>query len=245
MADVTIDNIGKVMVLTINKPEKRNAISLGVSVALQEGFRAFDASDARVAIITGSGTAAFSSGADLNDMPDVGRCLPTIGTRTDKPIICAVEGWCIGVGLMVVGLSDLCVAGRSARFSYPEGRVGLTMGVGPALAKRLPHKIAMELLLTGDTVTAERAFSFGFVNRLCEDGKALATALEMAERIAGMAPLVVQTIKSTVNDDILTPTPSEVMFRRQAQIEMMQKSRDHVEGIAAFNERRPPRFTGQ
>ena len=244
MSDVKIETQGKTTVFTIDRPGKMNAISSGVALGLQAGFAEFDASDAAVAIITGSGTKAFSAGADLNDMPEIWRCFPTMGITTQKPIIVAIEGWCIGGALMMTALSDLCVAGRSARFSYPEGRVGLTMGVGPALARRLPHKVAMEILLLGDAFTAERAHAVGLVNRVTEDGAALQGALEMADRIASMAPMVLKTIKSTVNDHILTPTPSEVMFRRQAEIDAMLKSRDYAEGIAAFNEGRAPQFIG-
>jgi enoyl-CoA hydratase len=242
MSDVKIDKQGKTTVFTIDRPGKMNAISAGVALDLQAGFAEFDASDATVAIITGAGTKAFSAGADLNDMPEIWRCFPTMGITTQKPIIVAVEGWCIGGALMMTALSDLCVASRSAKFSYPEGRIGLTMGVGPALAKRLPHKIAMEMLLLGNTFTADRAHDVGLVNRVTEDGEALNGALELAERLTTMAPMVLKTIKSTVNDHILTPTPSEVMFRRQAEIDIMLKSRDYAEGIAAFNEGRAPHF---
>ena len=245
MSDVKIETHGRTMVFTIDRPKKMNAISSAVALELQAGFAEFHSSDAVVAVITGAGIKAFSAGADLNDMPEIWRCFPTMGITTDKPIITAIEGWCIGGALMMAALSDLCVASRGARFSYPEGRVGLTMGVGPALAKRLPHKIAMEILLLGNAVTAERAYEMGLVNRLTEEGGALDGALEMAERISTMAPMVMRTIKSTVNDHVLTPTPSEVMFRRQAEIASLLKSDDYAEGVTAFNEGRAPRFTGR
>ncbi|MWD29338.1 hypothetical protein E0K89_017805 [Aquicoccus sp. SCR17] len=103
----------------------------------------------------------------------------------------------------------------------------------------------MEMLLLGEPVDAQRAYDAGLVNRLCDEGDALATALFMAERLGAMAPLVMQTVKRTVNDQILTPTPSEVMFRRQAEIDVMLKSHDYAEGISAFNEGRQPKFNGR
>src|SRR5579859_1404649 len=154
MSVVTIEQRGPVSVIAINRPEKLNAINKAVAIELQQAFAAFDASEQRVAILTGLGGRAFSSGADVTDLPELWRCVPTVGIKTDKPIIAAVSGWCIGGGLVMAMMCDLLVAAENARFSYPEGKVGITGGMIAGLAARIPHKIAMEIMLLGEPLDA-------------------------------------------------------------------------------------------
>ncbi len=121
----------------------------------------------RVAIPTGNGGRAFSAGADVTDLPELWRCVPTVGIKTDKPVIAAVSGWCIGGALVMAMMCDLLVAGDNARFSYPEGKVGITGGMIAGLAARIPHKIAMEIMLLGEPLDAARAY----VGRAGEPGR--------------------------------------------------------------------------
>src|SRR5215207_10121072 len=157
MSVVSVEQRGPVTIVSINRPEKLNAINKAVAIDLQQAFAEFDRSAQRVAVLTGTGERAFSSGADVTDLPELWRCVPTVGIKTEKPIIAAVSGWCIGGGLVMAMMSDLLVAAENARFSYPEGKVGITGGMIAGLAARIPHKIAMEIMLVGEPIDARRA----------------------------------------------------------------------------------------
>ena len=172
MSVVTVENRGPVSVIAINRPEKLNAINKAVAIELQQAFAEFDRSAQRVAVLTGTGERAFSSGADVTDLPELWRCVPTVGIKTEKPVIAAVSGWCIGGGLVMAMMCDLLVAAENARFSYPEGKVGITGGMIAGLAARIPHKIAMEIMLLGEPIDAERAWQAGLANRIAPNGTA-------------------------------------------------------------------------
>lgn len=245
MAELDVQQVGTTTVFTLNRPEKLNAINARMALDLQAGFADFHASDQRVAILTGAGTRAFTSGADVTDLPDFWRCVPTIGLVTDKPVICAIEGWCVGGGVVMAAMADLCVASEATKFSYPEARVGLTGGMIAALAARIPHKLAMEIMLLGRTVSGPRAREMGLVNDITPSGQALEGALRMAEELGRMAPLVLGQIKTLVNEHTLAITPAEAMARTQRDLLAIRESADLQEGLAAFREKRPPRFTGR
>lgn len=245
MSDVIITQEGKTTVFTINRPDKLNAINAQVALDLQAGFAEFDSSDQRVAILTGAGNKAFTSGADVTDLPELWRCIPTIGITTKKPVICALDGWCVGGGLVIVALADLCVATEATKFSYPEGKVGLTGGMIAALAGRIPHKLAMEIMLLGRTVSGQRAYEMGLVNEIAAPGKHLEAALQMAEELSTMAPLVLETLKTLVNDETLIRTPAEKMAMTVRDLTRVKQSADLKEGLAAFRERRQPIFMGR
>ncbi len=240
--DIRLD--GRTTIFTLNRPEKRNAINAEMAETLQQGFAAFDASDQRVAIIAGAGT-TFSSGADITDPPALWKIIPTIGVTTTKPVICAVQGWCIGGAMVLVAMADLGIAAESARFHYPEARVGLTGGLIATLAGRVPHKLAMEIMLLGEPVGGRRAYEMGLVNQVVPDGEELGAALAMARKLELLAPLVLQTLKHLVTEEVLVRTPSERMARTQRDLERVNLSADTAEGLAAFRERRAPVFTGR
>src|SRR5207248_6135857 len=178
MSVVSVEERGPVSIVNINRPEKLNAINKAVAIELQEAFAAFDRSAQRVAILCGTGGRAFSAGADVTDLPELWRCVPTVGIATEKPIIAAVAGWCIGGGLVMAMMCDLLIAAQNARFSYPEGKVGITGGMIAGLAARIPHKIAMELMLLGEPISAERAYEVGLANRVVPDGKEVEEAVK-------------------------------------------------------------------
>ena len=245
MSEVEITQHGKVTVFTINRPQRLNAINAQVARDLQSGFAAFDASDQRVAILTGAGGKAFTSGADVTDLPELWRCVPTIGITTNKPLICALDGWCVGGGLVMAALADLCVATEATKFSYPEAKVGLTGGMIAALAGRIPHKLAMEIMLLGRTVSGQRAYEMGLVNEIAPPGQHLEVALKMAEEMAAMAPLVLETLKELVNEHTLIRTPAEKMAMTMRDLGRVKESEDLQEGLRAFREKRAPNFTGR
>ncbi|MBD0417074.1 enoyl-CoA hydratase/isomerase family protein [Oryzicola mucosus] len=244
MSKIEITDHGKVRLITINRPERSNAVDRQSALDLQAAFQEFEASDMRVAVLTGAGEKAFSAGADIKDPPEIWRIMPTVGFESEKPIICAVHGWCIGGALMTMVMSDLCVADATARFSYPEARVGVTGGVAAALAARIPHKIAMELLMMGKPISADRALEVGLINQVVEKGKHVDTALEMGQELSQMAPMVLRTIKRFVSRT-LPKSPSELMLAAQIEIGTIWASADKKEGEDAFLEKRAPVFVGQ
>jgi len=244
--DVKVEHFDDgVSLFVIDREAKRNAISAHTALELQQHFQEFDASSQRVAVVTGAGTASFSAGADVNDVPEFWRCTPTVGIRTEKPIISAVSGWCVGGGVVFVMMSDLVVASESARFSYPEAKLGLAQGMIAGLAARIPHKVAMEVMLLGRVLDAQRAYQVGFVNELTPEGKHLDKALEMARELAGMAPLVVKMLKRFVNDGVLPKGPSQHFGAVRNEIELIAQSEDLKEGFDAWRNKRTPRFVGR
>jgi enoyl-CoA hydratase len=245
MSVVSVEERGPVSIISINRPEKLNAINKAVAIELQEAFAAFDRSAQRVAILTGAGGRAFSAGADVTDLPELWRCVPTVGIATDKPIIAAIGGWCIGGGLVVAMMCDLLVASESAKFSYPEGKVGITGGMIAGLAARIPHKVAMEMMLVGEPISAERAYQIGLANRVVPDGREVEEALALADKIVDLAPLALAAMKRFVNDGVLPKGPAELAARYGAELAAVRNSADAAEGVRAFKERRKPRYQGR
>jgi enoyl-CoA hydratase/carnithine racemase len=245
MSVVTVEEKGQVSIIRINRPERLNAISSGVAIEMQKAFQAFDASSQRVAILSAVGERAFCSGADVNDLPELWRCIPNVGYRTEKPIIAATSGWCVGGGIVMVMMCDLMVSTTSTQFYYPEAKLGLTGGMISSLVTRMPHKLAMEVMLLATKVSAQRAYEVGFVNKVVPDGTHEDAAMEMADVLLDSAPLVIATLKRFVNDVILPIGPVEQMARTAIDLAKVRNSTDLVEGIAAYKEKRRPRFTGE
>jgi enoyl-CoA hydratase len=245
MSVVSVEERGQVSIVSITRPEKLNAINKAVAIELQAAFAAFDASQQRVAILTGLGGRAFSSGADVTDLPELWRCVPTVGIKTDKPIIAAVSGWCIGGGLVMAMMCDLLVAAETAKFSYPEGKVGITGGMIAGLAARIPHKVAMEMMLLGEPIDAARASAVGLANRVVPAGKEVDEAVAMAEKIVDLAPLALAAMKRFVNDGVLPKGPAELAARYGAELGAVRNSEDAAEGVRAFREKRRPRYQGR
>jgi enoyl-CoA hydratase len=245
MSVVSVEERGPVSIVSINRLEKLNAINKAVAIELQQAFAAFDRSAQRVAILCGAGGRAFSAGADVTDLPELWRCVPTVGIMTDKPIIAAIGGWCIGGGLVMAMMCDLLVASESAKFSYPEGKVGITGGMIAGLAARIPHKIAMEMMLLGEPIGAERAYQIGLANRVVPDGREVEEALALAEKIVDLAPMALAAMKRFVNDGVLPKGPAELAARYGAELAAVRNSADAAEGVRAFKEKRKPRYEGR
>ena len=196
MSVVTTEQRGPISIIRINRPEKLNAISAAVAVELQQAFQAFDAApEQRVAILSAAGDRAFTAGADVTDLPELWRAIPGVGFQTDKPIIAATSGWCVGGGIVVVMMCDLMVSAESTMFYYPEAKLGVTGGMISSLVSRMPHKLAMEMMLLCSKVSAQRAYDVGFVNRVVPNGTHEAEALAMAEQMLDSAPLVMGALK--------------------------------------------------
>ena len=245
MAQITIEQHGKVTLFTINRPARKNAICKDTALELQAGFAEFDASEQRVAVITGAGNDAFSSGADVSNLPELWRCIPGSGFTTDKPIIAATAGWVVGGAMVLTMMCDLIVAAENTKFSYPEARLGFTGGMIAGLAARIPHKAAMDLILLGRAMDARRAHGIGLVSDVVPTGKQLEVAMEQAQTLAASAPLVLTTIKRFVNQHVLAKSPAEAMSETLRQLNVVRESDDIKEGVAAFREKRAPVYTGR
>lgn len=244
MSVVTVEEKGPITIIRINRPEKRNAISAGVASGIQAAMQEFDRSEQRVAILSSVGEAAFSSGADVTDLPELWRCIPGVGFKTAKPIIAATTGWVVGGAIVMVMMCDLMVSTEDTVFSYPEARLGLTGGMISSLVTRMPLKLAMEVMLLGRKLSAQRAYEVGFVNEVTPKGGHEAAALAMAGELVNAAPLVIETLKRFV-DELVPAGPVERMVAVSQALARVRGSEDMKEGVAAFREKRAPKFRGK
>ena len=244
MVQVTNNPDGTTLI-TINRPARKNAICAITAQELQQAFAEFDQSEQRVAVLTGAGNDAFSAGADVTNLPELWRCVPTVGITTEKPVIAAVGGWCVGGALVVAMMCDLLVTADNGKFSYPEAKLGFTGGLISALPTRIPHKIAMELIMLCRTIDAKRAYDVGFANEVVPVGQQVEAALAMARELATFAPLVLRTLKRFVVDDVMPQGPSEKMGRAMRDLGMVRDSQDGQEGARAFKEKRAPKWAGR
>jgi enoyl-CoA hydratase len=242
-----------VAVITINRPEARNAVNGAVARGIAAALDESDANkDVQVLILTGAG-GTFSAGMDLKgflsgDSPSFeDRGFGGIVERPPaKPIIAAVEGYALAGGFELALACDLVVAGEEAKFGLPEVRRGLVAGAGGLLRlpKRIPYHLAMEIALTGEHFPASRLYQAGLVNLLVPAGHALAAAKEFAARIARGGPLALTATKRVINES--SDWPAAEAFRRQAEIiTPVFTSADAREGALAFAEKRPPVWRGE
>lgn len=249
---VTTEREGHVLVITVCRPEMRNAIDRATSQAIAQAMDVLDSdSNLTVGILTGAG-AHFCSGMDLKaflrgervELP--GRGLAgIIETPPRKPVIAAVEGYALAGGFEIALACDLMVAADNAQFGLPEVKRGLIAGSGGLmrLPQRIPRQIAMQYALTGDLMSAAEAREWGLVNQLTAPGEALAAAKVLAHKIAANAPLAAQVSKQVVVES-WDWSAKERWQRQNALLENIIHSDDAREGALAFSEKRPPVWTG-
>jgi enoyl-CoA hydratase len=251
--EVLVERRGAVQVITINRPEAKNALNLGVAQGIAAAVDELDASDElRVGVLTGAG-GVFSAGMDLKaflrgESPSIeGRGLCGITQAPPrKPLIGAVEGWALAGGFELLLACDLVVAARTARFGVPEVKRSLVAAGGAALhlPRRLPPAIALELLLTGDPISAERAAEVGLVNRVTEEGGALDGAVALGETIAANGPLAVAATKEVARQTV-DWTLADMWAKQEPIIRPVFSSEDAKEGATAFAEKRAPVWKGR
>ena len=243
----------RALVITINRPDQRNAVNAEVAAGIASALDELDDDGTlSVGILAGAGK-GFSAGMDLKafvagERPWVpGRGFAGIVQRPAvKPLIAAVEGFAVAGGLEIALACDLIVASRGARLGVPEVKRSLiaTGGALLRLPRTVPRNVAMELALTGDTIDAERAYELGLVNRLAEPGEALTVALELAEAIAANGPLALAGTKRIMVES--ADWPDAEFFERQNEISTpVYQSEDAREGATAFAEKRPPQWKGR
>jgi enoyl-CoA hydratase len=254
MADeVLVERREGVLIITINRPEAKNAINGAVAAGIAAAVDELDASDELwVGVLTGAG-GTFSAGMDLKaflrgEVPTIeGRGLGGITERPPrKPLIGAVEGWAVAGGFELLLACDLVVAAETAKLGVPEVKRALVAGAGAAmlLPQRIPQAIALEMLLTGDPITAQRAAELGLVNRVTAEGGALEGAVELAAAIAGNGPMAVAVTKEIART--ASGWPAEERWARQSELMMpVFVSADAAEGATAFAEKRPPVWQGR
>ncbi|MGH3249608.1 MAG: crotonase/enoyl-CoA hydratase family protein [Trebonia sp.] len=250
---VVVERRGFIQVITLNRPEVKNALDGATARALAAAADELDADDElRVGVLTGAG-GTFCAGMDLKawrtgDKPNIeGRGFGGITiTPPRKPLIAAVEGWALAGGFELMLACDLAVAGQGSKFGVPEVKRALVPGGGAALLlpQRVPFAVAMELLLTGETITADRAAELGLVNRLVPDGTALDGALRLAELIAANGPLAVAVTKQIARAQA-DWTVTEGWQRQEELYKPVFASQDAREGAAAFAEKRAPVWRGR
>lgn len=241
--ELLIDVHDEVLVLTLNRPKKYNALSTSLRDAIRKGWRDFERDPKlRVAILTAAGSKAFCAGRDLAEAAD-GRGHGFLPFPKDegvtKPIIAAVNGICMGGGFFVAMDCDLLVAAENATFALSEGKVGRGPAYGFWMNGMVPQKIALEMLLTGKSITAQRGAEIGLVNHVTPPEKLLDTALELAREICASAPLSVRATKEMMYATV--GMERDAALSRALEIfEPVFASTDAIEGLNAFREKRKP-----
>ena len=261
MTDTTIltTRNGHILIVTINRPEARNAVNAAVHVGLGNALEEAEADpDIRVVVITGAGDKSFCAGADLVALSRGESLQPDdpvqlawgfagmVSHPISKPIIAAVNGFAFGGGCEIALMSDIIVAADQAQFGLPEVKVGLFAAAGGAfrLAQQIPRKLAMEYMLTGDPIPAARAAEFGLVNHVVPLADLLPTAIALAEKIAANAPLSVQTSKRVALGIHEGRIAADAPYWEANTLERtaLMRSEDAREGPRAFAEKRKPEW---
>ena len=259
MADeILFETQGSVAVITINRPEKRNAITPPMQKMLRDAFKRLrDDDDLRVAVFTGAGDKSFTAGADLRDIESRGmdqrrmrfwRSNPEERyIQVYKPVVAAVNGFCYGDGFnLLCAMTDIRIAADTATFSYAEVRFGFS-GNGGALQwlpRQVPYAKAMEWLLTGKVVDAQEALQAGLINEVVPLAQVRDRALEVAQQLAKLPPLTLRAIKEAVVRGLSMPVPDAIQFSYALE-SLLYVTDDAEEGPRAFIEKREPDFKGR
>jgi enoyl-CoA hydratase/carnithine racemase len=245
---VLVERRGRVGILTLNRPEARNAVNAEMTLAIVEVIDELEADDSIwVLVLTGTGDKAFCAGQDLKAVPasrsegDIGGWAGITSRTFIKPVIAAVNGFALGGGTEICLSVDCVVADEHAQFGLPEVKRGIVAGAGglQRLPRRIPPAIALELILTGRAISAERALELGLINRVVPSRTCVDAAVELAEEICEAAPLSVRYSKVVARATVALGEPEAVEAGRDL-LRALNDSEDRAEGLRAFAEKRAP-----
>ena len=251
---VQVERDQGVGLVRLNRAQQLNALNLEMRQAIATAFLALSGDPAiRVIVVTG-GEKVFAAGADLRLLVDKSSQevaelnLPSYWhpvVSCEKPVIAAVNGYCLGAGSELMQMCDIVVADTSARIGQPEAKVGIMPGAGGTqrLARTVGKPIASLMLMCGEALTGERAYQLGLVSELAEEGQALNRALELARKVTFMPPRAMHAIKRVLRQGSDLPLP-EALQLEQDEFQQLFDTTDQTEGMTAFLEKRKPKFTG-
>lgn len=259
--NVKLDKDGRILYITINRPEALNAINQETWIEIGLAIDYFDSNDDYlVAILTGAGDRAFCAGADLKALSRGESIIPSsdaadwgfagiVKHYTNKPIIAAVNGFALGGGTEIALACDIVIASENATFGLPEVKRGIIAGAGGLLRlpRQIPTKIAVELIFTGDALNAETAARWGLVNHVVPKEQVLEKAIEVAKKIAENAPIAVRSSKDIIYKGLDVPLdhPQTAWEINDQYVDVVMNSEDSLEGPRAFAEKRQPVWKGR
>lgn len=254
-APVLVRHDGAVGVVTLNRPDKRNALDLAMRGAIAQAFTDLEADPAVHAIVVTGSDTVFAAGADLNLLVDKGAqevaeidlgryWTPVAGCR--KPVIAAVSGFALGAGCELALMCDFIVADMSARFGQPELAVGIMPGAGGTqrLVRTLGKQVASLMLMTGEQITGERAYQLGLVAEIVESGQVLERAVALARKAARMPPKAIAATKRVLRQGADLPLDAALALENREFL-LLFDTQDKTEGMRAFLDKRKPQFTGR
>ncbi len=254
-APVIIDREGSIGVLTLNRPEKRNALDLTLRSAIADAVTALTRDDQIRVLVINGGETVFAAGADLNLLVDkdarevadidLGQYWAPV-TACPKPIIAAVNGFALGAGCELAMMCDVIIADSKARFGQPEARVGIMPGAGGTqrLIRAVGKPVASLMLMCGELLSAERAERLGLISEMTDEGRALRRAMELAGAAAALPPLALQSIKRTLTDGADIGLDEALRLEHQEFLQLFDTD-DKTEGMTAFLEKRSAHFRGK
>lgn len=254
MADeILYQTDGQIVVITLNRADKRNALNAAMREGLWKAWQDFESDDnLRVAILTGAGDKAFCAGIDLIEFAETKlgvpppNFLPVIGQNVNvrKPVIAAINGFAYAGGWRLAQMCDICVASDTAKFAITEARVGRGAPWAAPLVHMIPPRVMSELLMTGNPISAQRAYEIGFVNHVVAPDQLMAKARALADDILSGAPLFIEATKEMIAMAAEVGA-SEAIGKADRIFERVYKSDDAIEGPLAFREKRKPNWRGR
>ena len=244
MGLVKVESSEGITTITMARADKRNALNQAICDGLYEAYAPSRRATTRSPSCRPTARPFASAPTSRSRRPPCGRPCRDVSHKLTKPVIAATQGWVIGGAICMVMTCDLMVSADTTRFMYPEAKVGVFGGLMPGIVSRMPHKVAMELLLLGEEISVKRAYDVGFVNKVVPLGEERARRGAWPASLPSSAPLVIRTLRDFANQT-LPRGPAEIFVPERYKLEKIAGSEDRKEGAAAFREKRPAKFKGR